>query len=140
MGKQQHTAKERLTQLMSEFAEWRAIRPRPARIPESLWQAAGALARVLGVNPVKESLGLNHSALRERATRSDMGSDVATMKVAKRFVELGGSDLFSPAMEKEATGPSLEISDGRGMQLKIRLCAGKEVDLASLVTALRGQR
>ena len=49
---------------------WRSKRQGRARIPESLWAAAGELAREHGVNPVSRVLRLEFNHLR-RAAESD---------------------------------------------------------------------
>ena len=46
---------------------WRSKRKGRARIPESLWAAAGELAREHGVNPVSRVLGLEFNHLRQMA-------------------------------------------------------------------------
>src|SRR3954453_22796253 len=49
---------------------WRSKRQGRARIPDSLWAAAGELARKHGVNPVSRVLGLEFNYLR-RVAESD---------------------------------------------------------------------
>ena len=46
---------------------WRSQRTGRARIPETLWAAAGELAREHGVNPVSRVLGLEFNRLRREA-------------------------------------------------------------------------
>ena len=55
-----------LQSLARRFRTWRATRPRGQRIPQDLWQAATALARVQGINPTVAALKLNYYDLQRR--------------------------------------------------------------------------
>ena len=56
-----------IERLHRRLSVWRDRRRRGQRIPEELWQAAAALARVHGVSPVASALRLNYSDLQRRA-------------------------------------------------------------------------
>ena len=62
---------------------WRSKRQGRARIPESLWAAAGELAREHGVNPVSRVLRLEFNHLRRVAE-----SDRRRVRATPAFVEL----------------------------------------------------
>ncbi len=54
-----------------EFKQWRARRKHRSRIPDELWEAAASLSGQYSVHYISRSLGVNHSALRDRiAARS----------------------------------------------------------------------
>ena len=60
---QRHDEAAELGRLTEQADSWRATRAKLAPMPEPLWPGAVGLARRLGVNPVKEALGLNYNAL-----------------------------------------------------------------------------
>ena len=62
-----------LQSLAQQFKTWRASRPRGQRIPEELWQAATALARVHGLNPTVAALQLNYYDLQRRLHHGESG-------------------------------------------------------------------
>ena len=65
---------------------WRSTRQGRARIPESLWAAAGELAREHGVNPVSRVLRLEFNHLR-RVAESDR-QRTRKPRATPAFVEL----------------------------------------------------
>uniref|UniRef100_Q01TH3 Uncharacterized protein n=1 Tax=Solibacter usitatus (strain Ellin6076) TaxID=234267 RepID=Q01TH3_SOLUE len=65
---------------------WRGQRTGRARIPESLWAAAGELAREHGVNPVSRVLRLEFNHLKRIAESG--GPVVRERRVMPAFVEL----------------------------------------------------
>jgi len=65
---------------------WRSKRQGRARIPESLWAAAGELAREHGVNPVSRVLRLEFNHLR-RVAESDQ-QRTRGVRATPAFVEL----------------------------------------------------
>ena len=134
MARQRNAAADarELAQLSKDVERWRQTRAKLSPMPAPLWAAAIALARRLGVNPVKEALGLNYTALRTRldAARSDV---VATAPA--RFVELSGAQVMG--LPSAAPGSVLEFSDAHGTRLTVRLDAGASLDVARLVEAFR---
>src|ERR1051325_2914692 len=85
--------------------QWRSKRRGRARIPESLWIAAGELARKHGVNPVSRALGLEFNRLRQMAEASSTGNRNGTPPA---FVEV----IATP----EAVAPqcAVELEGERG--------------------------
>ena len=106
---------------------WRSKRKGRSRIPESLWIAAGELAREHGVNPVSRVLGLEFNHLRQMAeaagsTRRQRGP------TPPAFVEL----LAPP----KAVTPQCAIElEGRRGKLRIEW-RGTAIELASFSRAL----
>ena len=129
---------EELARLSEDVARWRRTRAKRSPMPASLWKAAIALARRLGVNPVKNALGLNYKALRSRV---EAGGGVAANASAGaptgRFVELSGAQVLGlPG----AGGSVVELADAHGTRVTVRLAAGTKLDVARLVAAFRGRQ
>lgn len=122
-----------LARLSEEVDQWRRTRAKLGPMPAHLWKKAAALARRLGVNPVKTALGLNYEVLRSHA---EVGDQVASSPGGRttRFVELSGAEVLGvPA----TTGSVVEVFDAGGARLTVRLVAGAELDVARLVEAFR---
>jgi len=101
-------------------------------MPAHLWEEAVALARQLGVHPVKAALRLNYESLRQRLERQRLERAGAA---SADFVELTGAQL----LESPTAGPVVEISDPGGHRLTVRLPPGAALDVARLVEAFRGR-
>jgi len=99
-----------------------------------LWDEAVALARQLGVNPVKAALGLNYESLKDRVALAEQGAATGPRTAppaATTFVELSGAELLGPV----AASPVVELSDAHGLRLTVRLAPGSGLDVARLVEA-----
>ena len=126
-------AAEDLARLSDDVERWRKTRAKLSPMPGPLWTGAIALARRLGVNPVKGALGLNYKALRTRVEASGRPAKSASASSA-RFVELSGAQVLgAPA----AAGTVVEVSDAHGARLTVRLAAGGDLDVARVVEAFR---
>ena len=126
-------AAEDLARLSDDVERWRKTRAKLSPMPGPLWTGAIALARRLGVNRVKNALGLNYKALRNRVEASGRPAKSATASSA-RFVELSGAQVLgAPA----AAGTVVEVSDAHGARLTVRLAAGGDLDVARVVEAFR---
>ncbi len=133
----QSTASDRMQQLRERISLWRLTFPKRRPMPAALWDEATALARELGVHPVKSALGLNHESLRKRLDEATSRERGAQASADGDFVELTGAQLLGlPA----APGPVVEFSDASGARLTVRLAAGSALDVAQLVAAFRGQQ
>jgi hypothetical protein len=98
-------------------------------MPDDLWAAATAVAREHGVYLTARALRVNYESLKRRV------SVVATPVVSGGFVELRGADLIGG--EPTMSGAVVEVSDGDGARMTIRLAAGTAFDPAALVGAFR---
>ena len=134
MAKRRSAAEaEDLARLNEGVERWRRTRAKLSPMPAPLWNGAIALARRLGVNPVKDALGLNYKALRTRVETSRGGAP-STAASSARFVELSGAQVLGvPA----AAGAVVEVSDAHGARLTVRLVAGGDLDVARVVEAFR---
>ena len=106
---------------------WRSKRQGRARIPESLWSAAGELAREHGVNPVWRVLRLEFNHLR-RVTESDRPMP-RKRRAMPAFVE-----LIAPRADIAPTC-IVELQGQRGtMRIEWK---GTATDLSSFIRTLR---
>ncbi len=53
-----------IVQMQRELEEYRRSQPRRAKLPESIWEAAAALARQHGVYAVAQALRLDYMGLK----------------------------------------------------------------------------
>ena len=60
------TIPEPIAQLQRQLEEYRRMRPRRAKLPESIWDAAAELARAHGVYAVAQALRLDYMGLKKR--------------------------------------------------------------------------
>lgn len=108
---------------------WRRTRKKRSPMPADLWRAAAVLAQSHGVYRISQALRVRYETLREW-TKGESGA-AATNGKSTKFVEvaLGGP----PAGE----GPVIELADGGGAKLTIRLPAGSMVNIAEVTQAWR---
>lgn len=132
-GKAAEAAK--LARLSEDVERWRRTRRKLSPMPAPLWDATVAVAQRLGINRVKTVLGLNYRALKVRVAAANQPGGFAGAPSA-RFVELSGAQVLAGAA---ATGSVIEVANVRGDRLTVRLAAGAALDVASLVTAFRGE-
>jgi hypothetical protein len=78
-----------MRKVFRQLERWRSKRKGRSRIPESLWMAAGALAREHGVNPVARVLRLEFNHLKRMAESEQQGA--CKSLESPSFVELAGS-------------------------------------------------
>ncbi|MFO0363668.1 MAG: hypothetical protein ACK55F_03135, partial [Acidobacteriota bacterium] len=74
-----------IVQMQRELEEYRRSRPKLAKLPESIWEAATALARQHGLYAVTQALRLDYMGLKKRL------GDVPSQRPANSkpvFVEL----------------------------------------------------
>jgi hypothetical protein len=117
-----------LQSLARRFKSWRATRPRGQRIPEELWQAATALARVHGLNPTVAALQLNYYDLQRRLHDGESGRRGSPPLPV--FVEV-------PAVTESAGhgegGATVELVHPGGARLLVRRAAAEFDELLPLV-------
>ena len=122
------TIPEPVAQLQRQFDEYRRTRPRRAKLPESLWDAAADLARQHGVYAVAQSLRLDYMGLKKR-----LGA-VANRRPDKSrpvFVELIAPP---PATRGECL---IEVESLAGSKMRIHLKEAAAPDWTSLLRAWR---
>ncbi len=121
---------EPIVQMQRELEEYRRSRPRRAKLPESIWEAAAALGREHGVYAVSQALRLDYMGLKKR-----VGGDVASQRPANSkpvFVELIAPP---PAKREECV---IEFESIRGDKMRIHWPASTAPDWTALLRAWRG--
>lgn len=108
---------------------WRRTRLKRSPMPEDLWQDAASLARVHGVYAIARDLRLSYESLKKRAAQSPGGGRGRKRRPADDFVELSGAQIFGAS----ASLRTVELSDGDGARLAVRLADGDELDVLGLV-------
>ena len=118
-----------IVELQRELEEYRRSRPRRAKLPESIWEAAAALAHEHGLYVVTQALRLDYMGLKKRL------GDVASRRPGKAkpvFVELIAPP---PARQEECL---IEFESTRGDKMRIHWPASTAPDWTALLRAWRG--
>lgn len=115
-------------ELRGRLERWR--RERDSRnMPEELWRSAALLAESEGVSAVSRALGLNYGNLKRRV-RESQGRGERGPEAQPMFVEL-------PIARAAARwGCVLEIEDGQGWRMRVRVDERAPMELAALGGAL----
>jgi hypothetical protein len=131
MENNRERAGARLNPLRRRIERWRRTRAKRSPMPQELWAAATELARDYGAYRVARELGVGYGSLKDRlGADGDRGA-----RKAEAFVALDGAALFTPA---SAVGRGeVELWDGHGTRVVIRLAAGEALDVAALLAAWR---
>jgi len=119
-----------IVELQRELEEYRRSRPRRAKLPESIWEAAVALAHEHGLYAVTQALRLDYMGLKKRVR-----SYVASRRPANSkpvFVEL----ITPPPARREAC--LIEFESTRGDKMRIHWPASSAPDWTALLRAWRG--
>jgi len=127
-----HLRSAQLQPLAQRLRAWRAQRRPGQRMPEALWKAATALARLHGLNPTAAALQLNYYSLKRRLQGRRAQPIGSNASAPAQFVELPPLLRSSPAMGAgtvELLGPS-------GARLILHLPKASPRQLLPLVQAL----
>jgi hypothetical protein len=115
----------------AQIEKWRQTRKKRSPMPEPLWDAAVELAQSDGVHPIARALRLNYQTLKCRVAIASSATRPGT-GAPRGFVELSSPLPIAPL---SPSGPVLELSDGNGAKLTIRLPAERELDVDRLAKA-----
>jgi len=131
----------------SEIEAWRANRKKRAPVPSSIWSAATALAQRYSVYRISQALRLNYGGLKRRlvglsgeTTKSSTGDDENV--AGRKFVELSGVGTMAAVPQQAASIVAgnragdyveVEVSDGSGARMTVRVTNDSQVDLTGLV-------
>ena len=107
---------------------WRRTRQNRDRIPEPLWAAMAKLARTYGVSLVSGALRVDHYALKDRVVGSQKARSVSAPS-PPTFVELKAPPASQPTVWL------VELEDGSGSKMTLRLDPGSAVDALAMVQA-----
>lgn len=127
-------ARELIEGLRARIEAWRSSDDRGRRMPEELWQEAGAAAQILGVCPVSRALGLGYRTLKRRACVGE--SSPSKVVSHPRFIEVAG---FTPLNGVGADEAIVETVSIDGSRLTVRL-KDSSAALLTVIQALRGRR
>jgi len=111
-----------------KIEQWRRRRRPHTRIPEELWREAVELAGAYGVHRTAKALRLGYYSVKKRAA-------ACSGERAPEFVEIlpGGMAATRPEC-------LIEVEDGGGVTMRIRLQGGEFPDVAALVGVFRERR
>ena len=112
---------------------WRKTRANGDAMPAGLWAEAVRLARRHGVYAIARALSVHYGALRQRVAEPPSPPPDAS----GGFVELSGAQLLGATA---AAGPVVEVDDGAGARLTIRLAADAALDVAGVVAGFCRRR
>lgn len=115
-----------LEQLGRELAEWRRTHHAPARIPESVWARAAALAARHGVSAVASALRLNYTQLKQRMAAVPAARPSAT------FIEL------LPSAVASIGECAVEVESHRGARMRVMMKDVPPVWLAGVLRDFAG--
>jgi hypothetical protein len=117
---------------------WRSSHARRVPIPESLWAAAGELARAHGINPTARALHLEYGKLKQRA---EAAAPAVKRRVAKapadapRRTRRTAPPTFVELMAPPFPGAVVELEGRRG-RMRIELKGVATAELVALSRAL----
>ncbi len=117
--------------LRESVQDWRGSRQKGGAMPEELWASAAALAQVHGVYAVSREVGLSYESLRRRTgQRAGPAPEAATAHGG--FVEVRATQILGSS---PTAGPLVEVWDGSGAHLAVRLGTPDCIDVTGVVRA-----
>ncbi len=120
--------------LAQQLEHWRTSSKRGRCIPEALWGAAAKLAHIYGVSRISTALRLSYHDLQGRAR--GVSSRKTRRGSQPTFVQLPALTMSTGV---DQPGP-VELIQGSGSRLILRLPDAKAEDLLVLVQAFLGHR
>lgn len=125
-----------LERLSASIERWRRTRTKLSAMPEPLWREAVAVSRRAGVSAVATACGLNATRLKARVEASTSTARPARAAAPARFVELSAAQVLGGA-QPAGDAIVLELTDGRGGRMSVRVPRGASGDVARWVEAFR---
>lgn len=116
--------------LREQVERWRGSREKGAAMPEALWAAATVLARAHGAYAVSRELGLCYDTVRRRSGWPGRPKREAAGSCG--FVEVRAAQILGSA---PSAGPLVEVWDGSGAHLAVRLGEQDGLDVVEVVRA-----
>ncbi|MBM3274183.1 MAG: hypothetical protein FJZ00_03455 [Candidatus Sericytochromatia bacterium] len=124
-----------INHLRERVERWRRSRRGLGPMPGELWAEAVAVARKHGLYATARGAGIDYGALAERM-RSAPTAPSAGKSAAVQFVEWSGVEVLGQAAAP--AGAVVEMRDGSGRQVTVRMSEGEAVDVAGIVAASCG--
>jgi hypothetical protein len=117
-----------------QLDQWRSRQSGRKRLPRELWSTAVALAREHGINKTARTLGLKYDSLRKHLEATPPGaSGLGT--AGSEFLELLPRTMMPSSIEC-----TIELEDGSGGKMRMRVKGASVADLVSLARGLRDGR
>ena len=131
-----------MRKVYGRLQRWRSSHARRVSLPDSLWAAAGELAREHGINPTAKALHLEYGKLKERSEAAGADTKRRGVKVRAR-VRRQVPPVTSPPTFVELMAPRwgslpsavVELEGPRG-RMKIELKGVGTAELVALSRAL----
>ena len=131
----------KMQKVYRRLKRWRSSHARRVPIPDSLWAAAGELARAHGINPTAKALHLEYGKLKQRAEaavptvkRRMVKALAAGPRRARRTAPPTFVELMAPRLGT-LPGAVVELEGPRG-RMKIELKGVSTAELVALSRAL----
>lgn len=120
--------KGRIEPLRQQVEEWRKHKGSNEKMPEPLWEGAIELAKVYGVSPVQRILRIDYRGLERRALGINKPVAKARTAVRPSFIEL-------PSLPARRAEHLVELEDGTGRKLSLKVAAGHLAEVLPLTQA-----
>ena len=118
----------------NRIEKWRRTRKKRSPMPEQLWLEAAVLAKSHGVYRISQALRVAYEPLRRWTAKTGQ------LEAKKQADTAGFVEVALPGAAAKETGPVVELADGDGAKLTIRLPAHSRVDVAGLASAWWSRR
>ena len=125
---QREELKVRIEPLRQQVELWRKNKGNNEKMPEPLWEEAIALAKVYGVSPVQRILRIDYRGLERRALGIIKPPAKGHPVLRQSFVEL-------PALPGRRPEHLVELEDGTGRKLSVKVAAGHLAEVLPLAQA-----
>ena len=112
-----------LATVKQQFKKWRDSRQHRSRIPEELWEAAASLSGQYSIHYISKSLGVNHSALRDRVAARSLSENT---EIQTCFFEL------PPPQSPSASECLVEMENIHGDKMRMHFTGEISLDLLTL--------
>jgi hypothetical protein len=123
--------KARIEPLREQVESWRKNKTGNQLMPETLWEGAVELAKLYGVSAVQKILRVDYRGLERRALGiiKPVGKARSAARAAARsFIEL-------PSLPTRRAEHLLELEDGTGRKLSLKVAAGHLAEVLPLAHA-----
>ena len=128
--KERQELPQRLAGVQRQIERWRQACKVREPIPDRLWDAAVKMAKMYGLNQTARALRLNYDRLKKRVEQHMVAAvEVKEAKGLPRFVEL------APMPFAGGGECCVELEDGRGAVMRVRIQGMGVSDLATLTQA-----
>jgi hypothetical protein len=127
---------EDIADLWIRFEGWRSAKSGRGRIPDELWEEAVELARKYGVSRISATLRLSYNGLRSRLKPNRLPGKPSRSSSLETpaFIEIG--DMSTPGLFH----CRLELENGAGSKLRIRMQGNPSFDLVALSRVFFGDQ